>query len=70
MKQGNAMAHSANQAVESFRKEQRKQRADEKRAGGAVENQLDIALEGTFPASDPVAPQTPIKPGAPKQRRG
>ena len=61
------MANSANQAVESLRKEQREQRKDEKKAGGKGENELDKALEGTFPASDPVAPQIPIKPGAPKR---
>lgn len=64
------MAHSANQAVESLRKEQREQRRDEKKAGGSTEKQLDKALKDTFPASDPVAPQTPVKAGAPKQRRG
>ncbi|MCV9935223.1 hypothetical protein OIU35_02495 [Boseaceae bacterium BT-24-1] len=62
------MANSANQAVESLRQEQRKQRADEKKAGGSAKDQLDKALEGTFPASDPVAPQTPIKPGAPRRQ--
>lgn len=58
------MAHSANQAVESLRKEQREQRKDAKKAG---DRQLDRALKDTFPASDPVAPQVPIKPGAPKR---
>lgn len=62
------MANSANQAVASLRKEQRKQRADEKKAGGSAKNQLDKALEGTFPASDPVALETPTKPGAPKRQ--
>lgn len=64
------MAHSANQAVESLRKEQREQRKDEKKAGGSAEKQLDEALKDTFPASDPVAPQTPVKAGAPRQRCG
>ncbi|RXT55242.1 hypothetical protein B6S44_11580 [Bosea sp. Tri-44] len=62
------MANSANQAVESLRKEQREQRKDEKEARGKGENELDKALEGTFPASDPVAPQSPTKPGAPQRR--
>jgi hypothetical protein len=62
------MANSANRAVESLRKEQREQRKDEKKAGGSAEKQLDRALKDTFPASDPVAPQVPIKPGAPKRR--
>ena len=61
------MANSANQAVESLRKEQRKQRADEKKARGKGEKELDKALKDTFPASDPVAPQIPIKPGAPRR---
>ena len=64
------MANSANQAVESLRKEQRKQREDDKKTGSSADAQLDKALKDTFPASDPVAPQTPIKPGAPHQRRG
>ncbi|CAD5257945.1 conserved hypothetical protein [Bosea sp. 62] len=62
------MAHSANQAVESLRKEQREQRKDEKKAGGKGDRQLDRALEDTFPASDPVAPESPTKPGAPERR--
>ncbi|MGX1788738.1 hypothetical protein ACWIGM_18470 [Bosea sp. NPDC055332] len=62
------MANSANQAVESLRKEQREQRKDEKKAGGKGESELDKALKDTFPASDPVAPQSPTKPGAPKRR--
>jgi hypothetical protein len=61
------MANSANQAVESLRKEQREQRKEEKKAGGKGESGLDKALEDTFPASDPIAPQIPIKPGAPKR---
>ena len=59
------MANSASKAVESLRKEQREQR---KEAGGSAEKQLDEALQETFPASDPVAPQSPTKPGAPKRR--
>ncbi|KFC75007.1 hypothetical protein FG93_00765 [Bosea sp. LC85] len=33
------------------------------------EQQLDKALKDTFPASDPVAAQSPAKPGAPRKRR-
>jgi hypothetical protein len=62
------MANSANRAVESLRKEQREQRKDEKKARGKGENELDKALEGTFPASDPVALETPTKSGAPKRQ--
>jgi len=68
LQQGITMANSANQAVESLRKEQREQRKDEKKAGGSAEKQLDKALKDTFPASDPVAPQSPTKAGAPKRR--
>lgn len=62
------MANSANQAVESLRKEQRKQREDAKKASTKGKTELDKALEDTFPASDPVAPQSPTKAGAPKRR--
>lgn len=65
---GTIMTNSANKAVESLRKEQREQREDEKKAAGKGESELDRALEDTFPASDPVAPQSPTKPGAPKHR--
>lgn len=68
LQQGITMASSANKAVESLRKEQREQREDEKKVGGSAEKQLDKALKDTFPASDPVAPQVPTKPGAPKHR--
>jgi predicted ABC-class ATPase len=64
------MAHSSNQAVESLRKEQKEQRKEEKQMGGSAEKQLDKALKDTFPASDPVAPQSPVKAGAPEQRKG
>jgi hypothetical protein len=62
------MASSANKAVESLRKEQREQRKQEQKTGGEKESELDKALEDTFPASDPIAPQSPTKPGAPKHR--
>ena len=65
---GTIMTNSANKAVESLRKGQREQREDEKKAAGKGESELDRALEDTFPASDPVAPQSPTKPGAPKHR--
>ena len=53
-----------NPAKESLRQEQAAQRKEEREKGknGALEK----ALEDTFPASDPVAMQTPIKPGAKK----
>lgn len=54
-------------AVESLRKEQKQQRKAER--GNTPEQQLDKALKDTFPASDPVAAQSPAKPGAPRKRR-
>lgn len=40
-----------------------KPREDSKKEREHEEEQLDDALEDTFPASDPVAPQDPTKPG-------
>ncbi|MEN5083480.1 hypothetical protein ABE438_13440 [Bosea sp. TWI1241] len=54
-------------AVKSLRKEQQAQ----KQAGAkSADKELDKALADSFPASDPVAPATPTKAGAPKERRG
>lgn len=63
------MTKTASRAVESLRKEQREQRKEERKAGGSLERQLDKALRDTFPASDPVAPESPVKAGAPERRR-
>lgn len=63
------MTKTASRAVESLRKEQREQRKEERKAGGSIEKQLDKALRDTFPASDPVAPESPITTGAPERRR-
>ncbi|WP_332683603.1 hypothetical protein [Bosea sp. (in: a-proteobacteria)] len=60
------MTKSASKAVESLRKEQRKQKQE---GNGSPEKQLDKALCDSFPASDPASQVTPTKPGAPKQRR-
>ncbi|PZO03321.1 MAG: hypothetical protein DCF30_03035 [Hyphomicrobiales bacterium] len=49
-------------AKESLRKEQREQR--ETVAEHGEDALLNKALEGTFPASDPISVQTPIKPGS------
>jgi hypothetical protein len=57
---------STNPAKESLRKEQREQRQASRKQGKDAE--LDKALEDTFPASDPVAAQEPIKPGASRRR--
>lgn len=57
---------STNPAKESLRKEQREQRQASRKQGKDAE--LDKALEDTFPASDPVATQEPLKPGASRRR--
>ena len=57
------MRPETNPAVESLRKEQKAQRE------GTQDERLDKALKATFPASDPVAAESPAKPGAPKKRR-
>lgn len=59
------MTTTANPAKESLRKEQKAQRKAAREHGKDAE--LDRALKDTFPASDPVAIQTPIKPGAKKK---
>ncbi len=56
---------TVNPAKESLRKEQREQR--QARRGRDEDADLDEALKGTFPASDPVALQTATKPGAKKR---
>lgn len=50
-----------NPAKESLLQEQAEQRKQEREKG--KNGELEKALEDTFPASDPVAVQTPIKPG-------
>ncbi|MGO4403720.1 hypothetical protein AB4Z10_05570 [Bosea sp. RAF48] len=55
------MNTTANPAKESLRKEQKEQRKAEREHGKDAE--LDRALRDTFPASDPVAVETPTKPG-------
>lgn len=67
---GNIMANPATKtspAAQSLRKEQAEQRRAERRKGGE-DADLDEALRETFPASDPIAVQTPVKPGAKKRR--
>jgi hypothetical protein len=58
------MTDSTNPAKESLRREQREQRQAAKDKGKDAD--LHDALEDTFPASDPIAAQAPIKPGAKK----
>lgn len=60
------MTNATNQAVKSLRIEQREQR---KAKDESSEKQLDKALRDSFPASDPAAPVTPTKAGAPNQRK-
>jgi len=61
------MTTTANPAKESLRKEQKEQRKAEREHGKDAD--LNRALKDTFPASDPVATQTPIKPGAKDKTR-
>ncbi len=61
-----AMNATANPAKESLRKEQKQQREAARRRG--TDDELDEALKETFPASDPLATQTPIKPGGKDKR--
>lgn len=51
-----------NPAKESLEKEQAAQKRQAE--GKSPDAALDEALKDTFPASDPVSVQTPIKPGA------
>lgn len=60
------MTTSTNPAKQSLRKEQREQRQASRKQGKDAE--LDKALEDTFPASDPVAMETPTKPGSSRKR--
>jgi hypothetical protein len=62
------MTKTANPATESLRQEQAQQKRAAK--GKSEDAILTDALKETFPASDPVAAQTPTKPGAAKPGRG
>jgi hypothetical protein len=62
-----AMTETANPATESLKKEQQEQRETERKLG--KEGMLEKALKDTFPASDPVATQTPVTPGAKDEDR-
>lgn len=55
-----------NPAVESLRQEQDIRR--EEKRGKISDQKLTEALKDTFPASDPVAQQIPVKPGAGEDR--
>ncbi|MDP3408323.1 hypothetical protein [Bosea sp. (in: a-proteobacteria)] len=56
------MTTTTNPATESLRQEQQEQRETVAKHG--KDALLDKALEDTFPASDPVAAQAPMTPGA------
>lgn len=56
-----------NPAVESLRREQKTQRREEREL--TPDQKLDKALKDTFPASDPVAEQVPITPGAAEETK-
>ena len=62
------MHTSHNPAKESLRKEQKEQRKAEREHG--KDALLNRALKDTFPASDPVAAQAPVTPGAADGRKG
>lgn len=56
----------ATPATQSLRKEQAEQRKAERRKGKDAD--LNDALRGTFPASDPVALESPTRTGAAKRK--
>ncbi len=60
------MNETVSPARESLRKEQKEQREAERKHG--KDALLDKALKDTFPASDPVAVQTPTTPGGKEKR--
>lgn len=62
------MHTSHNPAKESLRKEQKEQREAEREHG--KDALLNKALKDTFPASDPLAAQAPVTPGAAEGRKG
>lgn len=61
------MTEATNPAAESLKKEQQEQRETERRLG--KDGLLEKALKDTFPASDPIAAQAPVKPGAQDDRK-
>ncbi|CAH1690437.1 conserved hypothetical protein [Hyphomicrobiales bacterium] len=61
------MADARSPAVESLRKEQKSQAKQEWEL--TPDQKLERALKDTFPASDPVAEQVPITPGAAEEKK-
>lgn len=56
-----------NPVVESLRQEQKTKRKEEREL--TPDQKLERALKDTFPASDPVAEQVPITPGAAEETK-
>jgi hypothetical protein len=61
------MADPQSPAVESLRREQKSQEKAEREL--TPDQKLEKALKDTFPASDPVAQQVPITPGAAEEQK-
>lgn len=61
------MANTQSPAVESLREEQKSQAKAEREL--TPDQKLERALKDTFPASDPVAEQVPITPGATEEKK-
>ena len=61
------MANDPSPAVESLRREQKSQEKAEREL--TPDQKLERALKDTFPASDPVAQQVPITPGAAEEQK-
>ncbi|MGO4408069.1 hypothetical protein AB4Z10_27925 [Bosea sp. RAF48] len=61
------MAQEKSPAVESLKQEQKTQRKEEREM--TPDQKLERALKDTFPASDPVAEQVPVTPGAAEKRK-
>jgi hypothetical protein len=61
------MANDPSPAVESLRREQKSQEKAEREL--TPDQKLERALKDTFPASDPVAQQVPIAPGAAEEQK-
>ncbi|MDR6830936.1 hypothetical protein J2X48_004749 [Bosea sp. BE271] len=61
------MANTRSPAVESLREEQKSQARAEREL--TPDQKLEKALKDTFPASDPVAAQVPITPGAAEEKK-
>ena len=60
------MTREKSPAVESLKEEQKAQRKEEREV--MADQKLERALKDTFPASDPVAEQVPVTPGATGKR--